>query len=97
MLQQLWEIFPSLEDLQNGLQDCLYTVVSPDTLFPTPSLSSAMKTPDSESPDPSASLVESEQTQKTRKGNSVAPEPAPEGDIYWDTPLVTSAALTVEQ
>jgi hypothetical protein len=71
-------------------------VVSPDTLSPTPSISSAMKTLDAESPGPSASLVESEQTQKTQKGNSDAPEPAPEGDIHWSTLLITSAAPTLE-
>jgi hypothetical protein len=56
-----------------------------------------MKTPDSESPGPSASLVESEQTQKTQKGNSDAPEPVPEGDIHWSILPVISVALTVGQ
>jgi hypothetical protein len=60
-------------------------------------MSSVMKTPDSESTGPSAFLVESEETHNTQKGNSNAPEPAPEGDTHWSTLLTTSAALTVEQ
>jgi len=97
ILQQLWETVPTLEDLQNGLQDCLNTFASPDPLSPTPSISSAIKTPVSESPGPSAFVVESEETHKKQQGSSDAPEPVSEGDIQWSTPLITSVTQTLEQ
>jgi len=68
-----------------------------DPLSPTPSISSAMKTPVSESPGPSAFVVESEETHKTQQGSSDAPEPVPEGDIHWNTPLITLVTQTMEQ
>jgi hypothetical protein len=51
--------------------------VSPNHLSPTPSTFSAMKTPDPQSPDPSASLVQTEEVAE----NIDAPEPAADGDI----------------
>ena len=72
-------------------------MVSADPLSPIPSISSAIKTPVSESPVPSASLVQSKETHKTQQGNSDAPEPVLEGDNHCSSPLLTSVTQTVEQ
>jgi type VI protein secretion system component VasA len=45
----------------------LTIVVSPNSLSPAPSTSSVMKTPDLQSPGPSAPLVEPEEPQNTKK------------------------------
>jgi len=46
----------------------LITVVSPDPFASAPSTSSAMKTPDPQSPGPSSSLIETEGLRKHRGG-----------------------------
>jgi hypothetical protein len=48
-------------------------VVSHDPVSPTPSISSAVKTPDPQSHDPSESLIETEETSKNIEWDSVAP------------------------
>jgi hypothetical protein len=56
-------------------------VLSPDPLSPTPSVSSTIKTSDTQSSGASASLIDSEETlQKIERGPD-APELATEGDI----------------
>lgn len=60
----------------------LTTVVSPDPLSPTLPTSSAMKTPDQQSPGPLASLVETAGILEIIKVDPNAPEPAVEGYIY---------------
>ena len=59
-------------------------VASPDSLSPTPSTSSAMKTPDPQFPGPSACLVETEETPENTQRDSDAPEPAAEGEIQME-------------
>jgi hypothetical protein len=50
-------------------------------LFPIPSNSSAINTPNLQSAGPSASLVEIEETSENREGDLNAPGPAAKGDI----------------
>jgi hypothetical protein len=59
---------------------------------PTPSTSSAVKTPDPQYSGPSPSLVEIEETPKEIERGSDAHEPSAEGDIQMDAPLISCAA-----
>jgi hypothetical protein len=61
----------------------LTIVVFPDLLPSAPSTSSAMKTPDPQSPGPSSSVTETEGLQKTQ-GDPDYLEPAAEGDIQME-------------
>ena len=67
-------------------------VVYPDTMSPTISTSSVVKTPDPQSPAPSASLVETEKTQKTKKGSLTPPNQLMEKKSEWNTPMISCAA-----
>jgi hypothetical protein len=51
-------------------------------LSPTPSPSSAVRVP--QSPDSSASLLETEETPQNILGDTYVPEPAAEGDIQME-------------
>jgi hypothetical protein len=59
-------------------------VVLPNTLSPTPSMSSAAKTHDPHSSGPSAYLIECEKTPENTERDHDAPEPADEGDIQME-------------
>ena len=63
----------------------LTSMVPPDPLPPSPSISTPMKTPDPQPPNISASLTETEQTpEKTQRGAHDGTEPAVEGDILME-------------
>jgi hypothetical protein len=59
-------------------------VLSPNPFSPTPSTSSAMKSSDLQSPGPSASLTEMEETPEKRKNDPDTSESAAEGDIQME-------------
>jgi type VI protein secretion system component VasA len=61
----------------------LIIVVSPNPLYPIPSYSSAMRTPDPQSPGLSASHVETKETQERLKGTLMT-EPADERNIQME-------------
>jgi hypothetical protein len=61
-------------------------VVPPDPLFPAPSTSSAMKTHDSWSPHPSASLQSTVQTKEKQKEDPDTPELAAEQNMQMKYP-----------
>jgi hypothetical protein len=54
------------------------------TPCPTPSTSSAMRTPDPQSPGPSACLVVTEETTEDVEGDPNTLEPSDEGDIQME-------------
>ena len=64
ILQQLGKIVPNVKVLVKGLQSvCTPTIVIfPDLIPPTPLASSAVQTPDPQSPGPSVSLVQTKKT-----------------------------------
>lgn len=59
----------------------LTVVLFPDTLSSAPSTTAALKTPDLQCSNPSASLAETEVTRKNNEGNPEVPELADVGDI----------------
>jgi len=67
-------------------------VVYPDPMSPTTSISSVVNTPDPQSPGPSASLVETEDTQKTKKGSLKPSNQLMEKTSEWNTPMIICAA-----
>jgi hypothetical protein len=68
------------------------TVVSPDPLSPTPSQSSAAKTPDLQFHSPSASLAKSEETPENTDGDPDIPKPHLEEISKCHTALISCAA-----
>jgi hypothetical protein len=93
ILWQLRKIVPSLEVLQKASKSVATStiVVSLDFFSPTLSTSSAVKMPDPQLPGPSASLVETEQTPESTYRDPDTSEPAGEGHIQIDTPLISCA------
>jgi len=53
-------------------------------LFPTPSVPSAVKTPDPQCPGPSVFLVETEETPPKIQGDPHRPQPAAKGSIQLE-------------
>jgi len=53
-------------------------------LFPTPSVSPTVETPDPKCPGPSVLLVEAEETPPKIQGDPHRPEPAAEGNIQME-------------
>lgn len=51
-----------------------------------------MKMPDLQHPGPSASMVETEETPESTEKDPDAPEPAAEGDIQTNWPLISCSA-----
>jgi hypothetical protein len=82
----LWQLRKIVPSVKKSLQQCLCisTVVSPDPLPPSPSTSSAMKTPDLQSPGPLPSLVETDETPGNREGDPAASEQIAEGEIQME-------------
>jgi hypothetical protein len=64
----------------------MVVMVSSDPLFPTPSVSPTVKTPDPQCTDPSALLVEAEETPPKIQGGPHRPEPVAEEISKWNTP-----------
>jgi hypothetical protein len=62
----------------------LSVVVYPDTLSSASSTTAALKTPDPQCYDPSASLAETEVTRENNEGKPVVPEIAGVGDIQTE-------------
>jgi len=62
-------------------------MVSPDSLSPTPSTSSATKTPLRQSPGLLACLVQTEETPENTEWDHEIPESAAEVISKWNTPL----------
>jgi hypothetical protein len=60
-------------------------------LFPTPSVSPTVKTPDPQCPGPSALLAEAEETPPKIQGDPHRPEPAAEGNIQMEYSSSTGA------
>jgi hypothetical protein len=60
------------------------TVVSTDPLSPTPSTSSAKRTPDPHHTGPSASLTGTEEMPQNKEGDTDSPEPAAEGAVQME-------------
>jgi hypothetical protein len=74
----------------------LTIIVSPDSLSPATSTSSVMKTPDLQSPGPSAPLVETEETQNTQKRTLITLNQQLK-ILKSNTPLIRCAAQVQEQ
>jgi hypothetical protein len=79
ILRQLRKIVQNLEVLSIPMSTFSVTAVSPDSLLPTPSSSSTMKTPDLHLSGPSVSLIEMKMLQKKIERIPDASEPAAAG------------------
>ena len=92
ILLQLRKLVPSLEVLQNYLQDiCTWTIVGSRVLLaPTPSTASAMKNVLPEFPGYSTSLLETEKTPEKRERN-LMPLNTQMELANWNTTLLSCA------
>jgi hypothetical protein len=72
-------------------------VVSTDPLSPTPSISSAKRTPDPWHTGPSATLTGTEAMPENKEGDSDNPEQQLKELSKWNTPLISCTVQVLEQ